>query len=233
MSTKIVNLPGIGNVTLSKNQRSKRIKLSVRASQKILVSFPPYSTFSEAASFAQKHKEWINKQQHKLLEKSEKSIPETPFQTRFHTVNIQSVNDKFSVQQKKFDITIFYPQQFSRSDAEVQSFITRVMDSVYKWEARKYLPGRIAELSEQHNLAFNKLSIRNNRTNWGSCSSRNNISLNQKLMKLPDYLIDFILLHELAHTKVKNHGPGFWKLLDELSGGKAKELTKEVKNYKP
>lgn len=233
MPVKVLLLPDVGNVTFSQNHRSRRLKLSVRANQKILVSFPPNVTFSQAASFAEKHRNWIISQQQKYQISAGKITPEFPVKTRFHTVNIQPDGEKFSVKQKKFEITIGYPQNLSLSDKEVGAYFTRIMDGIYRWEARRYLPVRLSELAAQHKLPFNKVSIRNNRSNWGSCSSHNNISLNLKLMKLPDHLIDFILLHELAHTRVKNHGPDFWKLLDNLSNGQAHNFTKEVKKYSP
>jgi predicted metal-dependent hydrolase len=233
MPVKVVLLPEVGNVTFSQNLRSRRLKLSVRPNQKVLVSFPPYVTFSQATRFAEKHKNWILGQQQKFLNHAWKLTPEFPVKTRFHTVNIQPDGEKFSVKQKKFEITITYPQIFSLSDEEVGEYLARIMDGIYRWEARKFLPVRLTELAKLYNLPFNKVSIRNNTSNWGSCSSRNNISLNLKLMKLPDHLIDFILLHELAHTRVKNHGPEFWKLLDNLSNGQAKKLTKELKLFSP
>jgi predicted metal-dependent hydrolase len=233
MPVKVVLLPEVGNVTFSQNLRSRRLKLSVRPNQKVLVSFPPYVTFLQATRFAEKHKNWILGQQQKFLNHAWKLTPEFPVKTRFHTVNIQPDGEKFSVKQKKFEITITYPQIFSLSDEEVGEYLARIMDGIYRWEARKFLPVRLTELAKLYNLPFNKVSIRNNTSNWGSCSSRNNISLNLKLMKLPDHLIDFILLHELAHTRVKNHGPEFWKLLDNLSNGQAKKLTKELKLFSP
>lgn len=233
MPVKVVLLPEVGNVTFSQNLRSRRLKLSVRPNQKVLVSFPPYVTFAQASIFAEKHKSWIIGQQQKYQNSAREITPEFPVKTRFHTVNIQPGGEKFSLKQKKFEITIGYPQNFSISDEGVWEYFTRIMDSIYRWEARRYLPVRISQLATQHNLRFNNVSIRNNRSNWGSCSSRNNISLNLKLMKLPDHLIDFILLHELSHTRMKNHGPEFWKLLDNLSNGQAKKLTKELKLFSP
>jgi predicted metal-dependent hydrolase len=57
--------------------------------------------------------------------------------------------------------------------------------------------------------------VRNQKTRWGSCSARNNINLNINLAHLPVELMDYIILHELAHTRITNHGPQFWKLLGD------------------
>ena len=69
-------------------------------------------------------------------------------------------------------------------------------------EARKVLVVRLEEISKLYGYKYNRLSIRNQKTRWGSCSSKNNISLNMKLTLLPDELRDYIILHELVHTKV-------------------------------
>ena len=96
---------------------------------------------------------------------------------------------------------------------------------------KELLPTRIAELAQIHGFKYAKVSIRNSKTRWGSCSFNNNINLSLHLMMLPNHLIDYVILHELAHTKEKNHGIHFWKLLDEVSAN-AKGLDKEVKQYR-
>lgn len=82
--------------------------------------------------------------------------------------------------------------------------------------ARERLTRRIEELATQHGFKYARLSFRNQRTRWGSCSARNNISLNVKLACLPDDLVDYVLLHELLHTRIKNHGRSFWKSIERL-----------------
>jgi predicted metal-dependent hydrolase len=89
----------------------------------------------------------------------------------------------------------------------------------------------MVSLAEKTGLQYHKMSIRNNKTNWGSCSSGKHISLNLNLMKLPDHLIDYVILHELAHTKIRNHGPAFWKLLDEITGNQARKLAAELRKF--
>jgi predicted metal-dependent hydrolase len=233
MALKVVMLPGVGNVTFSQNRRSTRLRLSVRPDQKILVSFPPAVTFREAAGFVQKHKNWIHGQQLKISKKAEEKKIIFPIVTKFHTVNIQPGGEKFSVKQKKFEINIFFPSILDVDSPRIRDYVCSVLDAVYRWEARHYLPGRLAGLAAEHGFQPGRLSLRNNRSNWGSCSSGNRISLNIKLMKLPEHLIDFVLLHELVHTRIRNHGSGFKSMLDQLSGGKMKQFSAEIKGYSP
>ena len=96
--------------------------------------------------------------------------------------------------------------------------------------ARKFLCKRIAELAQIHNFHYNRISIRKQKTRWGSCSTKNNINLNANLLHLPSELIDYVLLHELVHTKVKNHGEGFWKELDTVVPN-ARQVDQRLKNY--
>ena len=112
-----------------------------------------------------------------------------------------------------------------------EAFIGNILTEIYRFEAKRLLPGRLDEIARQHGFDYNKVTIRNNKRNWGSCSSKNNISLNLQMMKLPDELIDHILLHELVHTKIKNHSAKFWEELNRLCNGRARELAKQTKNY--
>ena len=90
---------------------------------------------------------------------------------------------------------------------------------------------KTVELAEKHNFKYKKVAIKNAKTRWGSCSYVNNINLSLHLMRLPDYLIDYVILHELVHTKIKNHSKDFWHFLDYVSGN-AKKLDKELKDYR-
>ena len=99
-----------------------------------------------------------------------------------------------------------------------------------KQAAKEFLEGRIKELADKFGFVYNKITIRNQKTRWGSCSGKNNINLNMQLMNIPNHLIDYVLLHELVHTIVKNHSPLFWITLDRYVGN-AKAIDKELKKY--
>lgn len=82
--------------------------------------------------------------------------------------------------------------------------------------ALKELPPRVCELSELFRLPFSRLSIRNQKTRWGSCSPRGTISLNWRLIQMPPHVSDYIILHELCHRKHMNHSPRFWELVERV-----------------
>ena len=83
-------------------------------------------------------------------------------------------------------------------------------------DSKAYLPGRLAELAARYGFTYNKVTIKHNSTNWGSCSVRNNINLNLNIMRLSKVLQDYILLHELCHLRHHDHGHAFHLLLEHV-----------------
>ena len=97
-------------------------------------------------------------------------------------------------------------------------------------ESARKIATRLQELAQEHNFNYKRLTIRNQKTRWGSCSAKNNISLNIKLALLTDELRDLVLVHELIHTEIKNHGPKFWQKLEEIFP-QARELDRQINNH--
>ena len=112
----------------------------------------------------------------------------------------------------------------------MQLAIRQAIELAWRKEAKKLLPGRVKELAAAHNFEYKNVAIKNSKTRWGSCSFDNKINLSLHLMRLPDHLVDYVILHELVHTKVKTHSKDFWQLLDIVSGD-ARKLDREVKAY--
>jgi len=98
-------------------------------------------------------------------------------------------------------------------------------------EAGAVLPSRLRELASLHGFTVNRVTIKHNVSNWGSCSSKGNINLNLNLMRVPEHLRDYVMLHELCHLRHMNHSPEFHALLESLCPGH-RALGKELKNYK-
>ena len=96
--------------------------------------------------------------------------------------------------------------------------------------AKNKLASRLSELAEQHGFLYNKVTFRRQKTRWGSCSAKNDISLNLRLAALPDELISYVILHELVHIRIKNHSPLFWKELQRLMPD-AKKRALRLKHY--
>ena len=118
------------------------------------------------------------------------------------------------------------------ADENLQVWLRKVIEEALRRNAKIILPPRLYMLSEQHKLPYKSVKINSSRGRWGSCSARKAINLSYFLVLLPKHLIDYVLLHELSHTREMNHGDRFWALLNSMTGGKAFELREELKKYK-
>ena len=232
MSTKHVNIEQVGSVSFTINGRSRRIRLSLKSDGEIVVSMPSSVLYQDAIRFVESKTEWIIKQQSKIRAGLTLFAPESCFKTKFHKLAITKGNtDKVYNRVGNGIIQIFIPERVNHEQPKIQDFIKNTLIDVMRWEAKVYLPKRLKELADQHGFKYENVSIKNASTRWGSCSSANNINLNLHLMRVPEHLIDYVLLHELAHTVVKNHGDKFWLLLEQCYPN-ARKADKEMNNYR-
>lgn len=231
MPAKKIHIDKIGEVSFLKNRRSSGIRLTVKPDG-VRVSLPSWVPYQDAINFAETKTDWILKQQIKLASGLTVFGPETKFSTKYHQVKIVIGNyPKVYNRISNGIVQFFIPEKYDHRHSDIQAFIKNTLLQVMRFEAKSYLPKRTKELADKYHLQYKNVSVKNVKTRWGSCSSENNINLNIHLMRLPDHLIDYVILHELAHTVEKNHSPAFWKLLDKMVGN-SKLLRKEMRNYR-
>lgn len=232
---KIIEFKELGEITLSKNARAKKMSISVRPFEGIRVTVPLFVSYTRAERFIEEKEAWLRRTLGKIRN-AESSFTifdyDTSFQTRDHSLEIVKITDgnpRVKLQEGK--ILVFCPDNRNIFEKEIQELIRRGIEAAWRKEAKKYIPARLEELAKLYGFEFRKVSIKNNRSRWGSCSKVNNININLHIMRLPGHLSDYILLHELVHTIHKNHSQKFWKQLD-IIGGNAKSLDRELKQYR-
>ena len=99
--------------------------------------------------------------------------------------------------------------------------------------ARAALVPKLLSAAARYGFPFKgRVAIKNNVSNWGSCSSKGNINLNMRLILLPEHLQDYVILHELCHLRYPDHGPAFHALLDSLLGDRETTLSRELNEWK-
>lgn len=234
MDNKLVDIKDIGKVRFIRSSRARRISISIRARDGVRVTVPERESITRATSFVLHKKDWINKNLEKLRrEQGNRTVfnEETVFKTKHHQLKIIPHNkETIHIQVKSGRIHVYYPAHVEVAHERVQEAVRRGIEEALRIEAKFYLPRRTAELAKKYGFSYTKLTVRNSKSRWGSCSGKNRINLSLHMMQLPDHLIDYVILHELTHTVHKNHGPGFWQMLDEVTGN-ARGLDKQMRQF--
>ncbi|MDX2305267.1 MAG: SprT family zinc-dependent metalloprotease [Microscillaceae bacterium] len=234
MKTKRISIPKIGEITFVKSTKTRRLSIRIRPLEGVKVTFPESVSFKEAQHFVEEKSSWIQKHLPRIqhIENQWTIFDEnTTFRTREHQLEIiphSELTARYRVGRQK--IQVYYPRHRDIHEEALQEFIREAIEEAWRREAKKYLPLRLAYFAQKHNFRYQNVFIKNTKTRWGSCSSQNNINLSLHLMRLPDPLIDYVLLHELCHTVEKNHGKNFWALLDQVTGD-ARGLDKQLSQY--
>ncbi len=139
----------------------------------------------------------------------------------------------FTVSMRDETVVIACPAHADFTTERFQTLVKNAVMRAMRKKAEEYLPPLVQYWSSLFDLPYNKVTISKARSRWGSCSSKRDISLSFYLMLLPAHLMDYVILHELAHTREMNHGPKFWELLNQLTDGKALALRKELRMHRP
>lgn len=127
---------------------------------------------------------------------------------------------------------IVLPATFRFDDACHNAWLHRVVAGRLREAAVGQLPARTRTLAEAYGFRyFNRITVKDIHSRWGSCSSLGNINLSLWLMLFPREYSDYVIKHELAHLDEMNHGPRFWARLDAMTGGRARQLRRERDAY--
>ena len=195
------------NYTLEKKDiKHARIKVSEDGHVRVLV--PHSFTDDDITALMSKKSNWISKQIAFFNKKSRIELSRN---------QLLLFGNRYSY---------FYDGTYSRKVMIDHSFKTirakknlldpQTQKKWYKHEARKYLVTRAEKLAERLKFNYNTIYIRDQRTKLGNCSDDRNISLNWRLVKAPTFVSDYIIIHELVHTKIMNHSGKFWTLLKSI-----------------
>ncbi|HKR81875.1 MAG TPA: SprT family zinc-dependent metalloprotease [Candidatus Saccharimonadales bacterium] len=229
MGVKRIQLPEIGDVTLYKRRNSRSLRLSITSTGEVRVSMPHWVPYKSGAVFAASKAAWIEtmRGQHHSLLKNRQAIGKA-HHLYFNQTTGQRVTSRVHAQ----EIHVGLPRGFDETSSEAQRAARAASIKALRTEAEALLPDRLQSLAERGGYTYKSISVKALKSRWGSCSSTKDIALNLYLMQLPWQLIDYVLWHELTHTKIMRHGPPFWAEL-ERHVPHARNLSKEIHTYQP
>ena len=234
ISSRTINIEGIGEVLFKKSKRARKINISVKPFEGIVVSFPYYVSYKVAEEVALSKIDWIKKSIEKIKNYENKKVlydESSDFSTRKHKLILQrKLSGEVSVVVRNDKILVKYPSNINVHSEVVQSVVRTGIERALRVEAKEYLPMRVDKLAKNFGFKYNRVYCKNLKSRWGSCSVRNNINLNIHLMRLTDELIDYVILHELCHTVHRNHSKRFWDKLEAVFPN-SKIADKKLKEF--
>lgn len=220
----------LGRLLIRVNARARRLTFRTREDF-IYVTVPPGTTITEVKNAIEQLRSRLRMARQKL----NRPLIDLNYRidTEFFKLSLTSgQHERFLSRSELGEMQIVCPPDADFSDGNLQVWLRKVIEESLRRNAKIILPPRLYELSVKHNLPYKSVKINSSSGRWGSCSVRGNINLSYYLVLLPKYLIDYVLLHELTHTREMNHGERFWALLNELTDGKAQALRRELRKYK-
>jgi predicted metal-dependent hydrolase len=228
-SSQISELPDIGLVRVQKKRGVKRISMRLHSSGEVRVSQPFYLPYSAGIYFAKSHKDWIVKQKQKTVELD---IYDGMYIGKKHILQLQPAS-KLSTRVSNDVITITAPQiVLDTNSPEFTIAAKRAIKRALQKEASELLPHRLQTLATEYGYSYTDCKTKPMKSRWGSCSNTKIITLNCYLLMLPQEIIDYVILHELSHTKHMNHSAAFWNEVAK-STPSHKQLRAELKKLQP
>lgn len=231
MAVKKIEVPGIGTVKLYKRKGSRSIRLSVSLAGEVRVSLPYWLPYDAGARFALSKVDWIQTQ---LKQRTVTILSDGQAIGKSHHLafNSDATTTRVTARVHGPQIRITHPDYTDFDDTDVQVIAERAATRALRVQSERLLPQRLQQLAAAHGFTYKSASVKRLTSRWGSCDNETNIVLNLYLIQLPWPLIDYVVLHELTHTRALNHGPDFWEEF-ERHLPEAKKLRREIKKYRP
>jgi predicted metal-dependent hydrolase len=224
-----------GSIGFVRSARASRIRVRI-LSDSLKVSFPIHISENEAIKFILDEQKAILAKQQKLSMSQKNNPTIIDENTRMRTLTFDVVLSKVDRKDIFFSLkngllTIEFPAGEDCLLKQNQEYCWNGINYFLRKEAKRLLPERTKQLAGKFGFYYSTVKIQASKSRWGSCSRERSINLSFFLMLLPAHLVDYVILHELCHTKEMNHSDKFWRWMDKVTDGKSRDLRKELKNY--
>jgi len=201
-------------MVLVRNPRARRYVLRLRPDGTARVTVPRGGSESEARRFAQRNSAWLEQQLRRSVERPNGRVmwrPGTEFYFRGKLVKIEAGTNGESHLVRFGSEQIKTPHPALDLRPAIEKHLWRL--------AAKELPSKVFDYAALHQLSVNRITVRNQKSRWGSCSRRGTISLNWRLIQTPEFVRDYIILHELMHLRQMNHSARYWQEVERVCPG--------------
>ena len=207
----VVHDDEFGEITVKKHPRSQHIKISIATDGRLRASRPTHASVRSLTLMIHNSRDEIRAM---LDTHGPSTIYEEGMQIgKSHSLLVQQ-GSSLSIRRQQLKLIVTLPSGTLLDSPAVQDKIRAEVRKILRKEASHYLPRRLKVLASNLGCTYERVRFSHASTRWGSCSNNGTISLNIALMNLPFELIDYVLVHELCHTKQMNHSISFWKLVE-------------------
>lgn len=220
-----------GTIILRRSAKATHVRIRVAPDGRLRASLPLYAPLFFVRRL-------IKTSRSELRAMLNESQPTTHYENgmligKSHTLIVRSTTAKTaSARRHGQQLLISLPAGIELNDPSIAQVLRDGSIEALRVEAKSYLPKRLAFLAQKSNVHYEKVRFSHASGRWGSCSSNGTISLNIALMKLPFELIDYVLIHELSHTKQMNHSDEFWQQVEQ-SDPLYRQHRRELKKHTP
>ena len=231
---QVIRHPVAGEVTVSRTRRARRLSVSVRPPGRVRLTIPMGVSLREGMAFLDAKTAWVVETLRRVAERHPIRAVMPPYRTYSHELVLaEGGGERPSVRIDGERIRVSLPVGMSPESEEGQAVIRSAVERTLRIEAREVLPEMTAEIARRFGFRYGRVTVRASRGRWGSCSSYDDLSFSIFLMRLPRHLIEYVIVHELCHTRYRNHSAQFHALVDRLTGGREKALRAELHGYTP
>jgi hypothetical protein len=196
-----------------RNPRARRYLLRLQPDGAARVTIPRGGNRSDAQSFLERNRGWLERQLERL-----RAQPRLPAAWPAGA-EIFFRGELVRLEAGEGGQLRVGPESLALKGMAADGDFRPAVELHFRSLATRELAARVAELAAQHQFTVQRVSVRNQRSRWGSCSRRGVISLNWRLIQTPPFVRDYIILHELAHLRQMNHSDRFWQEVERLCPG--------------
>lgn len=196
---------------------ARSLKLKVESNGEVVVVSPGHVPQSMIADFVASHLEWIAKVQARIRASAPAaSHDQLQLFGRHYPISLnQDPAHKLGVSLKDSQVIVRLPSQF-RSVALGSPKVSQEIERYLKATAEKYIVPRTHQLADIMHITFGRITLREQKSRWGSCSSQGNLNFNWRLVHYPPAIIDYVIIHELAHRRHMDHSQAFWNFVRQF-----------------